>query len=43
MPLPSRPTTGLGKKLAVKAHVVGYLPAQQLVELDLIGSATTSP
>ena len=37
MPLPFTPTTGLGRKEAVKPHVGRDLAADQLVELDLIG------
>ncbi len=37
MPLPLTPTTGFGRKLAVRPILRGDLAADQLVELDLVG------
>ena len=37
MPLPLTPTTGLGRKQAVKPILCGHLAADQFVELDLVG------
>ncbi len=37
IPLPLTPTTGLGRKACGIAHVSRDLPAQQLIELDLVG------